>query len=77
MKSQYILIGKELFESILIFPKLQLILFVIPLFLLIRCLILSQILSYNPKLNNTKCLILASRDIINPSILSSLIRNGF
>ena len=36
-------------------------------FLLIRYLILSQILLNKPKSNNIKCLILSSRDIINPS----------
>ena len=52
-------------------------LFVIPLFLLIRYLILSQILLNNPYSNNIKCLTLPSRDIINQYILSNLIRNGF
>ena len=76
MKSQYFLIVKELYELILIFPKLRLILFVIPLFLFIRYLILLQILSNNPSLNNTKCLILPSRTSINSTISSSLRRNG-
>ena len=65
-------IGKELDESILIFPKLWLILFVTPLFLLIGYLILSQILLKIKQI----LLILLSRDIKNPSFLSNLIRNG-
>ena len=46
-------------------------------FLFIRYLILSQILLSNPYSNNIKCLIFPSRDIINPSIWSKLIDNGF
>ena len=65
MKSQYFLTGKELDESIVNFPKLWLILFVIPLFLLIRYLILSQILLNNPYSNNIKYWILLSRDATN------------
>ena len=43
-------------------------------FLFMRYLILSL---NNPKSNNIKCLALPSGDIINPSIFSNLIRNGF
>ena len=53
-KVNIFLIGKELYQLILIFPKLWLILFVIPPFLPIRYLrylILSQILSSNPTHN--------------------------
>ena len=48
MKRWYFLMGKELYESILIFPKLWLILFILSLFLLMRYLTLSQILLNNP-----------------------------
>ena len=64
MKSQYFLVATELYESILIFPKLWLILFVIPLLLLIRYLIESKMLLDNPKSNNIKCSILPLADII-------------
>ena len=67
-------IGKELYKSIMVFLNLWLILSVIPLFLLIRYLILSQILSdYSSK--NTKYLVLL-RILINSSILLYLIRNS-
>ena len=46
-------------------------------FLFITYLILLQILSGNPKSNNTKCLILPTRYIKNPSILANQIRNDF
>ena len=45
MKSQYFLNRKESYESILILAKEWLILSVIPLFSLVRYLVLSQILS--------------------------------
>ena len=41
-------IVKQLYESILMYPKFWLILSIIPFFSLIRYLILSQILSNNP-----------------------------
>ena len=67
-------IGKELYKSIMVFLNLWLILSVIPLFLLIRYLIISQILSdYSSK--NTKYLVLL-RILINSSILLYLIRNS-
>ena len=68
MKSQYFLIGKELYESFLIFPKLWLILLFVIWLLLIRYLILSQILLNNLESNNSECLILPATKIINPSI---------
>ena len=50
-------IGKELYESILILAKLELILYLILHFSLIRYLILSQIALYLPGANNIKYLI--------------------
>ena len=46
-KVSMFLVGKELYKSILILQKLSLILFVIPVFLLIGYLILSQSLLKN------------------------------
>ena len=67
-------IGKEFYKSIMVFLNLWLIISVIPLFLLIRYLIISQILSdYSSK--NTKYLVLL-RILINSSILLYLIRNS-
>ena len=77
MRSQYFFNRQKIIWIILISPKLWSILSVISLFLLIRYLILSQILSSNPWPNNTKCLNLSSRVLMNSSILSNLIRNGF
>ena len=68
-------ISKEIFDSILILGKLWLILPVIPKFLPVRYLILSQILLHQLS-NNTKYLILLWV-LINLSILSYVIRNGF
>ena len=65
-------LGKELHESILISPK-----FIVLLFSLVRCLILSQTSSNNPWSNNTKCLNSPPQTLINPSILSYVICNGF
>ena len=50
---------------------------VIPHFSIIRYLIFSQILSKNPLSNNTKCLKSRPKTLINQSILSRLIHNGF
>ena len=61
--------GKELFESILILAELWLTLAVIPLFLLIRYLILSKIFSAQAQSSNTKYLILFWT-LVNPSISS-------
>ena len=47
-----------------------------PFFSLIRYIILSQILLNNPLLHNTK-LQLPSQTLMNPSILTNLIPNGF
>ena len=60
----------------LISPKLWLILSVMPLLSLVRYLILSQVLS-NTWSNNNKCLNLTPWTLINPSISSNLINNGF
>ena len=69
-------IGKEWYESILILVKLWLMLSVIPLFSLKRYLILSQISAHPLWSNNTKYLI-PSWILINKSVLSNLIHNGF
>ena len=69
-------ISKELYESILISPKLWLMLSVLQLFSLIRYLISSQILSNNLLANNTKCLNSSQQNLINRSILWSLICTG-
>ena len=76
MKSRYFFIGKELYKLIQVLPKLWLMLSIIPFFSLIRCLILSQILSNHPWSNNTKYLI-PSWILINPFISLNLIRSGF
>ena len=76
MKSQHFLIDKELYKLILIFPKLWLILSVIPHLSLIRYLIQQQILSNHQQSNNTKDLN-PLWVLINPPILLNLIRNGF
>ena len=46
-KVSIFLVSKELYESIMILPKLSLLLFVIPVFVLIGYLILSQSLLNN------------------------------
>ena len=67
--------GTPLRTMILIFPELWLILYLILLFSLIRCLILSQILSNKTK--DTKYLNSLPKTLINPSILLKLILHGF
>ena len=68
-------IGKEPYQSVVIIAKLWLMLSVKSIFLLIRYLILSQLLSHQLS-NNTKYAILLWI-LINRSVLSYLIRNGF
>ena len=75
-KANFFSIGKELFESILIFAKVWLILNVISFFLLTSHLTLSEIASYLSVPNNTKCLV-PSQILVYPSIFSNLICNGF
>ena len=67
--------GKEPYQSNVIIAKLWLMLSVKSIFLLIRYLILSQVLSHQLS-NNTKYAILLWI-LINRSVLSYLIRNGF
>ena len=68
-------ISKELYESLLIFPKSWLILTAITFFFTYK--IFNLITNFNnPWLNNTKYLNSPPQTLINPSNLSNLICNG-